>query len=148
MICRTTRATMVPLGVSNTAFLLECLGGDCHPLHFLRALTQNSIESIVRQGTGGEIVWDVDSSYRDGTGQPVNKLRLTDNGCGMTADEMTKYVNNRVPAAHSHSTATTASAQRSLSCRRTRRASFTPPGKMVSEQVCNFRKTPRPASMA
>ena len=36
----------LPLTVQNTGFLLERLGEDCHPLQFLRELTQNAIEAI------------------------------------------------------------------------------------------------------
>ena len=51
----------LPLTVANTGFLLERLGQDCHPLQFLRELTQNSIEAIGRSSaTDGLIVWDVD----------------------------------------------------------------------------------------
>ena len=35
--------------VSNIGFLLDRLGQDCHPLQFLRELTQNSIEAINRR---------------------------------------------------------------------------------------------------
>lgn len=37
----------LPLTVDNTGFLLDRLGTDCHPLQFLRELTQNSIEAIL-----------------------------------------------------------------------------------------------------
>jgi hypothetical protein len=36
----------LPLTVSNTGFLLDRLGQDCHPLQFLRELTQNAIEAF------------------------------------------------------------------------------------------------------
>ena len=51
----------LPLTVANTGFLLDRMGEDCHPLQFLRELTQNSIESIQRTDEKkGEIIWDVD----------------------------------------------------------------------------------------
>ena len=46
--------------VHNTGFLLDRLGQDCHPLQYLRELTQNSIEAIQRSGSPGEIIWDVE----------------------------------------------------------------------------------------
>jgi hypothetical protein len=50
-----------PLTVSNTGFLLDHLGQDCHPLQVLRELTQNAIQAIHRtKARTGEIVWDVD----------------------------------------------------------------------------------------
>jgi hypothetical protein len=83
-----------PLKVANTGFLLDRLGEDCHPLQFLRELTQNGIEGILRTPERrGEIVWDVDwNSYElDETG--VFKLAVIDTGEGMSGDEMLKYLN-------------------------------------------------------
>jgi uncharacterized membrane protein YgcG len=82
------------LTVHNTGFLLDRLGADCHPLQFLRELTQNSIEAIVATpAKSGEIVWDVDwTPYELGDHQAY-KLCVTDNGCGMTGEEMVKYIN-------------------------------------------------------
>jgi hypothetical protein len=83
----------LPLTVSNTGFLLDRLGQDCHPLQFLRELTQNAIEAIHRtKAKTGEIVWDVDwMSYELESG--VYKLSITDTGDGMTGDEMVRYIN-------------------------------------------------------
>ena len=80
------------LTVSNVGFLLERLGGDCHPLQYLRELTQNSIEAIRRTPKKtGTITWDVDwTSYE---ADQVYKLCITDNGCGMTGKDMVKYIN-------------------------------------------------------
>lgn len=81
-----------PLTVANTGFLLDRMGEDCHPLQFLRELTQNSIESILRTDEKkGDIVWDVDWRLLSDTG--FYKLSITDNGDGMTGDEMVKYIN-------------------------------------------------------
>src|SRR5687767_15083154 len=85
----------LPLKVANTGFLLDRLGEDCHPLQFLRELTQNSIEAILRTpNQNGEAIWDVDwnSLELDETG--TFKLSVTDNGDGMTGDEMVKYLNH------------------------------------------------------
>ncbi|MFC1678808.1 ATP-binding protein [Elusimicrobiota bacterium] len=82
----------LPLKVKNTGFLLDRLGQDCHPLQFLRELTQNSIESIMRSKRPGEIVWDCDWNTFDLTGN--QKLCVVDTGDGMTGDEMIEYINN------------------------------------------------------
>jgi hypothetical protein len=84
----------LPLSVSNTGFLLDRLGEDCHPLQFLRELTQNAIEAILRTPEQqGDIVWDVDwIPYEIGEHQ-APKLCITDNGIGMTGDEMIRYIN-------------------------------------------------------
>jgi len=77
--------------VHNIGFLLDRLGEDCHPLQFLRELTQNSIEAIQRSGQPGEIVWDVDWTTYDLEG--VRKLCVIDTGDGMTGDEIVKFIN-------------------------------------------------------
>lgn len=77
--------------VRNTGFMVDRLGQDCAPLQFLRELTQNSIEAIQRGNGSGEIVWDVDWDTYELTG--VFKLCITDDGCGMTGEEMVQYIN-------------------------------------------------------
>ncbi len=87
------------MGVDNTGFLIDRLGDDCHPLQFLRELTQNSIEAILDTSEEeGEIVWDVDWNHFDLTG--VYKLAVTDTGIGMTGAEMLKYINHLSASAH------------------------------------------------
>ncbi len=84
----------LPLTVANTGFLLERLGQDCHPLQFLRELTQNSIEAIDRSSaTDGMIVWDVDWNTFDLGDEAVYKLSVTDSGDGITGPEMVEYIN-------------------------------------------------------
>jgi hypothetical protein len=85
----------LPLKVANTGFLLDRLGEDCHPLQFLRELTQNSIDAILRTpARRGEIVWDVDWNSLDLDETGTYKLSVYDNGDGMTGDEMVKYLNH------------------------------------------------------
>lgn len=81
-----------PMQVGNTSFMLDRLGEDCAPLQFLRELTQNSIEGIVRlPDKSGEVVWDVDWNHHTLTG--LFKLCVIDNGVGMTGEEMMQYIN-------------------------------------------------------
>lgn len=80
------------MSVHNIGFLLDRLGQDCHPLQYLRELTQNSIEAIQRRGGKGDIIWDVDWTTYDLEGG-VYKLSITDNGDGMTGEEMVKFIN-------------------------------------------------------
>jgi hypothetical protein len=84
----------LPLEVANTGFMLDRLGMDCAPLQFLRELTQNAIEAILRKpGKRGEIIWDVDwvtYDLEDG----LYKLSVTDNGDGMTGEELVQYINH------------------------------------------------------
>jgi len=77
--------------VANIGFLLDRLGQDCHPLQFLRELTQNSIEAIKRSGKPGSIIWDVDwNTYEL---ENIQKLCVTDTGDGMSGDEMVQFIN-------------------------------------------------------
>ena len=80
------------MSVSNIGFLLDRLGQDCHPLQFLRELTQNSIEAIQRTGNPGEIVWDIDWLNYD-LGAGIRKLCITDTGDGMSGEEMVRFIN-------------------------------------------------------
>lgn len=77
--------------VRNIGFLLDRLGEDCHPLQFLRELTQNAIEAIRRSNSPGEIVWDVDWNTFELEG--TKKLCIIDTGVGMTGEEMVRFIN-------------------------------------------------------
>lgn len=82
------------LSVHDVGFLLDRLGEDCHPLQFLRELTQNSIEAILKTADkAGQIVWDVDWLPFEVGDHSVYKLCITDTGCGMTGEEMIRYIN-------------------------------------------------------
>jgi hypothetical protein len=83
---------LLAMSVHNTGFLLDRLGRDCHPLQFLRELTQNSIEAIQRTGEPGEVIWDVDWTLYD-LEAPIFKLSVTDTGDGMTGQEMVRFIN-------------------------------------------------------
>lgn len=83
--------------VENTAFLIEKLASDCSPLQYVRELTKNAIEAIqARQATGssepGIILWDADWAVVE-RGGPY-KLQVSDNGTGMTGDQMESYINS------------------------------------------------------
>ncbi len=84
-------AKTTPMTVKNTGFLLDRLGQDCHPLQFLRELTQNAIEAIQRTGEPGQVVWDVDWTTYDLAG--VLKLCVIDTGDGMTGPQMVEHIN-------------------------------------------------------
>lgn len=87
------------MGVDNTGFLVDRLGKDCHPLQFLRELTQNSLEAIQEMPEKkGEIVWDVDWNHYDLTG--IYKLACIDTGVGITGADMIKYINHLSSSGH------------------------------------------------
>jgi hypothetical protein len=76
------------MGVLNVAFLIENLSKDAGELQYLRELVQNAFEAIQRaKRASGEIV--IDYEVIEG----VRKLRITDNGIGMTADEVRENIN-------------------------------------------------------
>lgn len=77
--------------VDNTGFLLDRMGKDCAPLQYIRELTQNAIEAIARAGLQeGAIVWEADLTHST---SGVPKLSITDNGVGMSGEEMIRYIN-------------------------------------------------------
>jgi len=78
--------------VDNVGFLLDRLGQDCSPLQYLRELTQNAIEAVLRTGQPGQIIWDVDWTSYDFHGDP-KKLCIVDTGDGMTGDDMIRFIN-------------------------------------------------------
>jgi Histidine kinase-, DNA gyrase B-, and HSP90-like ATPase len=77
------------MGVANVGFLIENLGKDAGDLQYLRELVQNAFEAIERanRGDDGRVEIDVEDV------RGVHKLRITDNGAGMTADEVAENVN-------------------------------------------------------
>lgn len=82
------------LTIDNMGFMLDRLGRDCAPLQFLRELTQNSIEAILKlPEKQGEIRWDVDWTQFDLRRDGIYKLAVIDTGIGMTGPEMVKYIN-------------------------------------------------------
>ncbi|MFD9697982.1 hypothetical protein [Lentzea sp. NPDC059081] len=95
MTTEAIKATL-PMGVANVGFMVDRLGQDCHPLQYIRELTQNSIESL--SGVAGEVVWDVAWWHFEKTGVP--KLAIIDTGTGMTGDEMLTYINQLSSSSH------------------------------------------------
>ena len=85
----TTPTLIDDMGVDNIAFLIENLGADASELQYLRELVQNAFESIQRSGreSGGRVRID----YKEVNG--VRKLRIADNGAGMTPEEVSQNIN-------------------------------------------------------
>lgn len=82
--------------VDNTTFMIERLAQDCAPFQYVRELTQNAFDAIRRKrdlGWTGEgvVVWDIDWALVANNG-PF-KIQITDNGTGMTAQEIERYIN-------------------------------------------------------
>lgn len=85
----------LPMGVDNIGFMLERLGQDCDDLQFLREITKNSIEAGAT-----EIIWDVDWGLWELSEGELYKLCCIDNGCGMTGEEMLRYINQLSSSIH------------------------------------------------
>ena len=79
---------LLPLEVAHTSFLLERLGQDCEPQQYLRELTQNSLEAVVRSGAPGDILWHAVPAGKSGL-----KLSIIDTGDGMIAGELESHIN-------------------------------------------------------
>jgi hypothetical protein len=84
-----TTALIDDMGAANVGFFIENIGKDAGELQYLRELIQNGIESISRAGRKeGRI--EVDFEEIEG----VKKLRITDNGIGMTPDGVRENINH------------------------------------------------------
>jgi HSP90 family molecular chaperone len=83
---------LLPLEVAHTSFLLERLGQDCEPLQYLRELTQNSLEAVVRTGQPGHILWRAAPTSFP-SGKSGLKLSITDSGDGMSASDLESHIN-------------------------------------------------------
>jgi len=78
------------MGVTNVGFLIENLGKDAGELQYLRELVQNGIEAIIRKNPttpDGEI--EIDFEEIEG----IKKLRITDNGIGMSPEDVQTNIN-------------------------------------------------------
>ena len=87
---------IIPIGVKNAPFALELFARDCPPTQFTREMTRNGIEAIealrlADPDCRGEIIWTIDPLHAE---FGVNKLACIDTGIGMSADEMTLYLND------------------------------------------------------
>lgn len=77
------------MGVHNVGFLIENLGRDAGELQYLRELVQNAFESLHRAKRAQGRV-EIDHEEIEG----VRKLRITDNGEGMTPEEVRVNINH------------------------------------------------------
>lgn len=94
---------MIPMTVGQMGFLVDRLHQDCAPLQFIRELTRNAIDAIDKNpDKKGEIRWDVDWNTK--TLEDISKLCIIDTGCGMTGEEMARYINKLSSSIHEQST--------------------------------------------
>lgn len=82
--------------VTNIRDLVRYHHQSCSPLQYLRELTVNSIQSIMRKPTQkGIITWDVNWDYYK-VDQRICKLAITDTGDGIEPSKMELYLNQLV----------------------------------------------------
>lgn len=79
------------LSVGNPTFMIDRLGSDCPPLHFLREFTQNSLDAKAT-----DIHWGYNETFVPG----VRKLSILDNGAGMTVEDMLEFINKLSSSSH------------------------------------------------
>lgn len=78
--------TTLEVGLGNGSMLLERLGEDMPASHFVRELLKNSMEA------GATVIdWDLDRLQYELEGRL--KLSITDNGSGMSGEEMLEKIN-------------------------------------------------------
>jgi len=82
---------MAEMGVDNPHFAIIKHGKETRPLQYLRELTQNSIEAILRTGKEGSVRWTYDKSFFSKQG--IRKLCIVDTGDGMTGEVMRHRLN-------------------------------------------------------
>ncbi len=86
-----------PISVANPAFLLERLAADCAPMQEYREITRNAIDAISRRcanenrAVQGHVLWDVD--WPVARESRVFKLCCIDDGTGMSANDIERYIN-------------------------------------------------------
>ena len=83
-----------PTGVNagGLTALIQNLGRDCTPSQFMREFAKNGYEACQRAGGAGRIEVDFNNTVYEKTG--YYKLSFTDNGDGMTAEQMVSLLNN------------------------------------------------------
>lgn len=86
----------LPMQVADPSHLLDLIGHNCAQDQEYRELTENSRQAIERVQAidptfKGKIVWDIDWPL---AAKGIFKLSITDNGCGMSANEAALFINN------------------------------------------------------
>src|SRR5437870_4757934 len=93
----TSDLPIIPIGVTNAPFTLDLFARDCPPAQFTREMTRNGIEAVEAYRNAvdcdyrGEIIWTIDPLH-EAVG--IRKLACIDTGIGMSAEEMTEYLND------------------------------------------------------
>ncbi|MEQ8789530.1 MAG: hypothetical protein RIC55_24765 [Pirellulaceae bacterium] len=89
---------LLQMGVDDVYFLVKRLGSDCDDYQQYRELNHNAVEAILRarqngllEPDAGEVIWDVDWFALRELG--VYRLCVSDNGDGMSADDLRHYIN-------------------------------------------------------
>ena len=79
--------------------LIQRLGRDCTPSQFVREFTKNAIEAVQRTDSADKNIL-IDANWEMSNADGVHKISFTDNGDGMSADEMRQFLNNLSSSGH------------------------------------------------
>ncbi|CAI8310666.1 MAG: Uncharacterised protein [Gammaproteobacteria bacterium] len=91
-----TATRVAPAGITN---LLQNMAKDCTPTQFVREFIKNALEALQRTHQGEKkILIDVNWDHFERTG--TYKLSFTDNGDGMTGEEMVDLLNSLSNSGH------------------------------------------------
>jgi hypothetical protein len=81
------------MGVEDVSFLLDRAAADCAPQQFIREFNQNALEAILKTPEKtGKISWGICPYFLETAG--ILKLQVSDTGCGMSGEEMVKFINH------------------------------------------------------
>jgi hypothetical protein len=81
---------MKEISVENASRLVDIIANGVSTTQFIRELQMNSMEAINRAGTkNGLISWGIDPEWKK---KGIEKLNIVDNGDGMDAREMERYL--------------------------------------------------------
>jgi HSP90 family molecular chaperone len=81
------------VNVHGLTALIRNLGRDCTPDQFMREFVQNSIEACQRTGLSGRRVL-IDYNHGIQVHSGIFKLSFTDNGDGMSLEQMNNLLNS------------------------------------------------------
>ena len=101
-------SNIIPTKVDHAGLtsLITRLGKDCHPTQFLREFTRNSIEAVMRARltkTPNDNFMPtviVEPNWEQFDRDGIHRICFTDNGDGMTPDQMIQHLNSLSSSGH------------------------------------------------
>lgn len=78
--------------VHDMTWLLERMHADCSPGQYIREFTQNCIQAFKNLKSSGSRIIEWGFEIVKVNGQRIRKLTIADNGCGMSGEELIRYI--------------------------------------------------------